>query len=99
MIAAASDERTTRALPRPALPAPGVDDPLPPLPPLPPRLERAVALSVGLAPYVAPLLARLLAGEPLDRDQRGVIVGEVLRLWAMEERLRPTLTAPRAPSR
>ena len=65
----------------------------------------------GFDPVVVPLLARLLVGEPLDRDQRGVIVGEVLRLWAIEERLderpaertaeRPTaaVTAPRAPSR
>ena len=50
-------------------------------------LARAVRAGDGkeeLASVVAPLLVRLLAGEPLDREQRAVIVGVVVRLWALE---------------
>ena len=45
-------------------------------------------LAHQLGPRLAPLLARLLAGDPLDRDERGLIVGEVLRLWALDARER-----------
>jgi hypothetical protein len=52
------------------------------------RGVRALPLSAQpeptLARLVAPLLARLLVGDPLDRDERAVIVGEVMRLWAAE---------------
>lgn len=55
-----------------------------------PRADATVAGGVASAgagdPELAPLLARLLTGEPLDRDERGAIVGEVLRLWALEAR-------------